>query len=98
VRRLASIFCRRGPAPGVARQRLFLVEPEARGLGLGQGLLGTCLDFAREAGYARMTLATHASHRAACALYAKSGFCLTRSEHVRSFGVDLVARGWTRDL
>jgi GNAT superfamily N-acetyltransferase len=97
-RRLGSIFCVRGPEPGVARLRLFLVEPEARGLGLGRRLLATCLAFAREAGYARMTLATHGSHRAACALYAKSGFCLTRSEPVRSFGVDLVEQDWTRDL
>jgi GNAT superfamily N-acetyltransferase len=98
VRRLGSIFCRRGPAPGVARQRLFLVEPEARGLGLGQGLCAACLALAREAGYARMRLAVRESHRAACALHAKSGFSCTRSEPVRSFGVNLVEQDWTRDL
>jgi hypothetical protein len=51
-----------------------------------------------EAGYRRMTLWTHESHRAACALYAKAGFACVRSEPVRSFGVDLVEQEWVRDL
>jgi GNAT superfamily N-acetyltransferase len=97
-RRLGSIFCVAGPGPGLAKLRLFLLEPEARGLGLGQRLLDTCLDFARSAGYARMTLWTHESHRAACALYAKNGFSCVRSEPVHSFGVDLVEQVWERDL
>jgi hypothetical protein len=45
-----------------------------------------------------MTLWTHESHRAACALYAKNGFACVRSEPVRSFGVDLVEQAWERDL
>lgn len=97
-RRLGSIFCTRGSAPGVARLRLFLVEPEARGAGLGARLLTGCLDFAREAGYARMVLSTHESHAAACALYVKAGFACVRSEPVRSYGVDLVEQDWARDL
>jgi GNAT superfamily N-acetyltransferase len=97
-RRLGSIFCVRGPQPGVARLRLFLVEPGARRTGLGRRLLATCLRFAREAGYGRMVLSTHASHVAACALYAKTGFSCVRSEPVRSFGCDLVEQDWSRDL
>lgn len=97
-RRLGSIFCVKGPEPGVAKLRLFYLVPEARGLGLGRRLLETCLSFARQAGYRKMTLWTHESHRAACALYARSGFALTRSTPVRSFGVDLVEQEWSRDL
>jgi GNAT superfamily N-acetyltransferase len=97
-RRLGSIFCVEGPAPDTAKLWLFYLEPEARGLGLGRRMLGECLGFARAAGYRRMTLWTHESHRAACALYAKAGFSCVRSGQVRSFGVDLVEQEWTRDL
>ncbi|WP_284263077.1 GNAT family N-acetyltransferase [Roseicyclus amphidinii] len=97
-RRLGSIFCVEGPAPDTAKLRLFYLEPEARGLGLGRRMLEECLGFARAAGYRRMTLWTHESHRAACALYAKAGFSCVRSRPVRSFGVDLVEQEWTRDL
>lgn len=97
-RRLGSIFCGLGPDAATARLRLFLLEPEARGIGLGRRMLDTCLDFARGAGYARIMLRTHESHRAACALYARSGFLCARSYPVRSFGVDLVEQEWARDL
>jgi len=96
--RLGSIFCVKGPGPGVAKLRLFLLLPEARGLGLGQRLLDACMGFAREAGYERMVLWTHESHRAACALYAKNGFECAWSKPVRSFGVDLVEQEWGRVL
>ncbi len=79
---------------GVAKLRLFLLEPEARGRGLGQRLLDACLGFARAAGYRRLELWTHESHRAACALYARNGFRLVGSRPVRSFGQDLVEQTW----
>ena len=81
-----------------AKLRLFLLEPEARGVGLGRRLLATCTGFARAAGYRRMTLWTHESHRAACRLYAADGFTCVESRPVRSFGHDLVEQVWTRDL
>ncbi|CUH65523.1 TDP-fucosamine acetyltransferase [Thalassovita gelatinovora] len=87
--RLGSIFCVRQDAE-TAKLRLFLLLPAARGKGLGQRLLETCMGFARDAGYKRMVLWTHESHRAACALYARNGWQLLRSEPVHSFGVDLV--------
>ena len=93
-RRLGSIFCVRSGEPGLAKLRLFLLVPEARGRGLGQRLLDACLGFARQAGYRRLRLWTHESHRAACALYAKNGFRLVESHPVRSFGVDLVEQTW----
>ncbi|MEM8577123.1 MAG: GNAT family N-acetyltransferase [Pseudomonadota bacterium] len=92
--RLGSIFCVRGPED-LAKLRLFLLVPEARGRGLGGQLLDTCLSFAKARGYAGLTLWTHESHRAACALYARRGFTCTRSAPVHSFGVDLVEQTWT---
>ncbi|THH36233.1 GNAT family N-acetyltransferase [Aliishimia ponticola] len=92
--RLGSIFCVRHDAT-TAKLRLFLLVPDARGLGLGQRLLKTCMQFAQGAGYAGMTLWTHESHKAACALYARSGWTLTRSVPVHSFGQDLVEQTWT---
>ena len=83
---------------GIAKLRLFLVMPEARGQGLGQVLLDACLTHARDRDFRRMVLWTHESHKAACALYEKRGFALTRSEPVRSFGVDLVEQTWEIDL
>ena len=92
-RRLGSIFCVRLDAE-TAKLRLFLVEPEARGTGLGRRLLAACMDHARAHGFRRMSLWTHESHRAACALYRSAGFVCTESKPVRSFGVDLVEQSW----
>lgn len=92
--RLGSIFCVQSGEPGVAKLRLFLLVPEARGRGLGQRLLDECLGFARAAEYTHLKLWTHESHRAACALYARNGFTCTASFPVRSFGVDLVEQTW----
>lgn len=96
--RLGSVFCVQSGTPGVAKLRLFLLEPDARGLGLGKTLLDACLDFARTKGYRKMELWTHESHRAACALYEKVGFRCTASKPVHSFGVDLVEQAWEIDL
>jgi DNA-binding MarR family transcriptional regulator/GNAT superfamily N-acetyltransferase len=98
--RLGSIFCMQDGRedPHVARLRLFLVEPRARGTGLAQRMLQTCLDFARGAGYGRMRLWTHESHRAAGRLYARNGFALVQSEPAHSFGQDVVDQTWERAL
>ncbi len=69
-----------------------------RGQGLGRRMLVHCMEFARAAGYARMELWTHESHKAACALYAAHGWRLTASKPVHSFGVDLVEQSWKIDL
>ena len=97
-RRIGSIFCVKGPAPGLAKLRLFLVLPEARGTGLGKRLLSECIAYAKARRYRALTLWTHESHTAACALYAATGFTRVRSEPVRSFGVDLVEQEWHLDL
>ncbi len=91
--RLGSIFCVKLDAQ-TAKLRLFLLGPEARGLGLGKRLLSTCMGFAKAAGFQEMQLWTHESHKAACALYRSTGWQLVDSKPVYSFGVDLVEQSW----
>jgi DNA-binding MarR family transcriptional regulator/GNAT superfamily N-acetyltransferase len=80
--------------PGVARLRLLLVEPKARGLGIGARLVDECVAFAREAGYEQITLWTHSVLTAARRIYEKAGFTLTASEKKHSWGKDVVAEYW----
>ena len=84
--------------PGVARLRLLLVEPSARGLGIGTLLTDECIRFARERGYRKMTLWTHSVLTAARAIYARAGFTLTSSEPKQSFGRDVVSEHWDLTL
>lgn len=95
--RLGSIFCVKG-APDRAKLRLFLIEPAARGTGLGKRLLAACMQHAENCGFKGMDLWTHESHRAACALYQKTGWHLIRSEPVHSFGQDLIEQSWCIDF
>ncbi len=92
--RLGSIFCVRHD-DATAKLRLFLLVPEARGRGLGRRLLHHCMAFAKATGYHGMTLWTHESHEAACALYLRSGWVLENSKPVVSFGRPLVEQTWT---
>lgn len=95
--RVGCIFCV-GVSDDVAKLRMFLVEPQMRGTGLGRALLETCTAFAKAKGYSQMTLWTHESHIAACRLYARNGFECVASSPVRSFGQNLVEQTWTRAL
>lgn len=95
--RVGSIFVVE-EAPGVARLRLVLLEPDRRGTGLAQAMLDRAMGFARGAGYRQMRLWTHESHRAAGRMYARNGFVLEASEPRHSFGRDVVAQFWARDL
>jgi len=92
--RLGTIFCVKWDAPGIAKLRLFWLEPSARGQGLAPRMLEACLGFARDAGYRGMRLWTHESHAAAGRLYARYGFTLTGSKAVNSFGQPLVEQAW----
>lgn len=94
---LGSIFCVR-LTQDCAKLRLFLLTPDARGKGLGRRMLSTCMGFARDAGYQRMQLWTHESHRAAGALYARSGWTLNSSKPVVSFGKPNVEQHWSISL
>ncbi len=82
----------------VARLRLLLVEPKARGLGLGARLTGEAVSFARSAGYKTMTLWTHSVLTAARQIYRKAGFVLTRAEPRQSWGQSVVSEHWDLEL
>jgi len=84
--------------PGVARLRLLLVDPKARGLGIGQRLVDECVRFARKVGYKKITLWTHSVLTAARYIYENAGFTLTSSEKKHSWGKDVVAEYWDLDL
>ncbi len=84
--------------PKVARLRLLLVDPKARGLGLGARLTDEAIKFARQAGYTKMTLWTHSVLAAARHIYQKAGFKLMRSEKHRSWGQLVVSEFWDLEL
>jgi DNA-binding MarR family transcriptional regulator/GNAT superfamily N-acetyltransferase len=82
----------------VARLRLLLVEPTARGLGLGRRLVEECIRFARSAGYRSITLWTQANLLAARDIYEKAGFRLSTVEKHNRFGPELVGEVWDLTL
>jgi DNA-binding MarR family transcriptional regulator/N-acetylglutamate synthase-like GNAT family acetyltransferase len=84
--------------PGVARVRLLLVDPKARGLGLGRRLTAECVNFARECGYKKITLWTHSILKAARHVYEKAGFKLMRNEKHQSWGRPVVSEHWDMPL
>jgi GNAT superfamily N-acetyltransferase len=96
-RRVGCVMCVRAD-DATAQLRLLLVDPSARGHGVGGRLVAACVDFARAAGYRRMTLWTQRNLAAARRIYAAAGFELADSTPHHSFGVDLVGETWVLDL
>lgn len=78
----------------VARLRLLLVDPLARGRGLGTRLTGEAVRFARERHYRKITLWTHSILTPARLIYERAGFRLTSSKKMRNFGQDVVSEHW----
>lgn len=78
----------------VGRLRLLLVEPSARGLGVGEALVEACLARAREAGYGEVVLWTQANLLPARRLYARFGFQLEKSWDYDGFAEGLVSESW----
>ncbi|HWW78331.1 MAG TPA: helix-turn-helix domain-containing GNAT family N-acetyltransferase [Steroidobacteraceae bacterium] len=96
-RRVGCIFLVAKDAT-TAKLRLLLVDPDARGLGVGRKLVAECVQFARVAGYRKIVLWTQETLTAARHLYTEAGFVKTAREPHRSFGHDLVGETWEREL
>ena len=95
--RAGCVFCV-GENASTARLRLLLVEPWARGLGMGARLVEEVLRFARRAGYSDITLWTNDVLVDARRIYQRAGFTLDDESRHHSFGHDLVGENWSRRL
>ncbi|MET8582414.1 helix-turn-helix domain-containing GNAT family N-acetyltransferase [Streptomyces collinus] len=95
---VGCVMCVRDEAPATARLRLLLVEPGARGHGVGDRLVRAVVGFARGAGYRDLVLWTNDVLAGARRLYLRHGFTLVAERPHRSFGKDLVGQDWRLDL
>jgi DNA-binding MarR family transcriptional regulator/N-acetylglutamate synthase-like GNAT family acetyltransferase len=95
--RLGCVFLVRQSAR-VAKLRLLLVEPAARGMGVGSTLVKECLAFARECGYGKVVLWTQSHLSSAHKIYAAEGFKLVKEERHRSWGKEMVGQYWELGL
>jgi len=82
----------------VAKLRLLIVDPKARGLGIGKRLVSECERFAKQVGYRKITLWTNANLRAATHIYGSTGYVLVGEEPHHSFGKDLIGQTWEKEL
>lgn len=97
--RIGCVFVVRNEDDAATAQlRCLLVDPRARGLGVGRRLVETCIAFARDAGYGRMLLWTNDVLSSARKVYEGCGFSLIEQAPHHSFGHDLVGQVWTRAL
>jgi len=92
-KRIGAVFIVR-KSKFVAKLRMLLIEPDARGIGLGKRLVDECIAFSRTAGYRKITLWTHDILVAARGIYQRAGFTLVSSAPNHAFGVDLRTEVW----
>lgn len=92
-----SIFVTEGDQD-TAKLRLFYVEPDARGLGIGTRLVSECIKFARQKSYKRLTLWTHSTQEAAAKIYQAQGFEMTDETEMDAFGQTLKRQNWQIEL
>ena len=95
--KLGSVFLVKESAR-VARLRMLLVEPSARGLGLGGHLVDVCTEFARAAGYRKIVLWTNSVLEGARRLYVRAGYRLTAEKRHHVWGKDQISETWELDL
>jgi GNAT superfamily N-acetyltransferase len=95
--RVGSVFCVHADAT-TAKLRLLLVDPAARGLGLGRALVDRCVAFARDAGYRRLVLWTNEPLATARHLYVAAGFTLTDERTHADFGHQVLGQSYALTL
>jgi DNA-binding MarR family transcriptional regulator/GNAT superfamily N-acetyltransferase len=91
--RVGTVFCVHRDA-AVAQLRLLIVEPSARGMGIGSSLVDACVEFARDAGYREMVLWTNSILADARRIYQRAGFELVDEAPNPAFGQKLTAQNW----
>jgi GNAT superfamily N-acetyltransferase len=96
--RVGCIFCTASEDPDTAQLRLLLVEPQARGAGVGSRLVDECLRFAQRSRYRRIMLWTTDLQVKARRIYQREGFQLDLREPQTRFGHELVGEYWSREL
>ncbi|MEU3628633.1 MarR family transcriptional regulator [Amycolatopsis coloradensis] len=96
--RVGSVFCMPAEDGVTAKLRMLLLEPAARGRGVGKRLVAECVEFARGSGYQAMELWTVSLLDAARGIYRKAGFQLASEETIAGFGYELTGQTWRLEL